>query len=38
VRLDGELDWAEIAAICEEAYRTIAGKRLLALLDARQAQ
>jgi hypothetical protein len=38
VRLDGELDWDEIAAICEDAYRAIASERLLALLDARKAQ
>jgi hypothetical protein len=33
VRLDGEVDWAEIAAVCEEAYRTVAGKRRIAMLD-----
>lgn len=35
VRLDGDVDWAEVAAICEEAYRTVAPKRLIAALDDR---
>jgi len=34
VRLDGRVDWKEVEAICEEAYRTIAPARLLAVLDA----
>lgn len=34
VRLDGRLDWDEIAAICEEAYRSVAPKRLMAQLDS----
>lgn len=34
VRLDVEVDWAEIAALCEDAYRTVAPKRLVARLDA----
>ena len=34
VRLDEDLDWVEIAAICEEAYRTIAPRRLVAELDS----
>ena len=33
VRLDVDLDWDEIAGICQEAYRTVAPKRLVALLD-----
>jgi len=33
LRLDGDVDWDEVAAICEEAFRTIAPKRLVALLD-----
>jgi hypothetical protein len=33
VRLDVDLDWDEIAGICQEAYRTVAPKRLAALLD-----
>jgi hypothetical protein len=32
VRLDVDLDWDEIAGICEEAYRVIAPPRLVALL------
>jgi hypothetical protein len=35
VRLDGRVDWDEVEALCEEAYRTVAPKRLLAALDAR---
>jgi hypothetical protein len=34
VRLDGDVDWAEMAAICREAYRAVAPKRLVAALDA----
>lgn len=33
VRLDGEVDWDEVAAACEEAFRTVAPKRLVAALD-----
>jgi hypothetical protein len=33
VRLDGAVDWAEVAEVCEDAYRLIAPKRLLAELD-----
>jgi hypothetical protein len=33
VRLDGTVDWAEVAELCEDAYRTVAPKRLVALLD-----
>ncbi len=35
VRLDGDVDWAEVAAICEEAFRTVAPKKLVAQLEAR---
>ncbi|MGH9047377.1 MAG: MmcQ/YjbR family DNA-binding protein [Acidimicrobiales bacterium] len=35
VRLDGALDLDELAALCEDAYRVITPKRLLAELDAR---
>ena len=35
VRLDCGVDWDEIAEVCEEAYRVIAPKRLVALLEAR---
>ncbi|MGH9093570.1 MAG: MmcQ/YjbR family DNA-binding protein [Acidimicrobiales bacterium] len=34
VRLDGPVDWDEIADLCEDAYRTVAPRRLLALLDS----
>jgi hypothetical protein len=34
VRLDGEVDWDEIAAICEDAYRTVAPAKLVARFDA----
>lgn len=33
LRLDVDLDWAEVANICQEAYRVIAPKRLVAVLD-----
>jgi hypothetical protein len=33
VRLDGDVDWAEIAELCQDAYRAIAPARLAALLD-----
>ena len=36
VRLDRSPDWVEIAAIVEDAYRTVAGPRHRKLLDARQ--
>jgi hypothetical protein len=32
-RLDGRVDWDEIAGICEDAYRSVAPKRLIAVLD-----
>jgi hypothetical protein len=32
VRLDGDVDWDEVAAMCREAYRTVAPKSLLAAL------
>ena len=34
VRLDREPDWAEIAELCEDAYRTVAPRSLVARLDA----
>ena len=35
VRLDADpVDWTEIAELCEDAYRTLAPARLIALLDA----
>jgi hypothetical protein len=33
LRLDGDLDWEEIAAVCVDAYRAVAPKKLLAQLD-----
>jgi hypothetical protein len=33
VRLDRDPDWAEIAELCEDAYRVIAPARLVADLD-----
>ena len=38
VRLDQDVDWAEIGAICREAFRTIAPKRLVAELDESRRQ
>ncbi|MFU8871600.1 MmcQ/YjbR family DNA-binding protein [Micromonospora sp. SL4-19] len=34
VRLDQGASWAEVAELCEDAYRAVAPKRLLAELDA----
>lgn len=34
VRVDGEVDWEEVAALAEEAWRLIAPKRVVAALDA----
>jgi hypothetical protein len=33
VRLDGGVDWAEVAELCQDAYRTVALARLAALLE-----
>lgn len=33
LRLDGDLDWEEIANVCVEAYRAVAPRTLLAQLD-----
>jgi len=33
VRLDGRVDWGMVEALCEDAYRTVAPKRLLSQLD-----
>jgi hypothetical protein len=35
VRLDGEVDWAEIEELCEDAYRCIAPPKLVRILDSR---
>lgn len=34
VRLDGPIDWSEIELICEDAYRSVASRTLIARLDA----
>jgi hypothetical protein len=34
VRLDRSVDWDEIDAVCEDAYRTIAPAKLIAALDS----
>jgi len=34
VRLDGDVDWAELAELCADAYRAVAPAKLVALLDA----
>ncbi|MHB8463903.1 MAG: MmcQ/YjbR family DNA-binding protein [Acidimicrobiales bacterium] len=34
VRLDGKVDWDEVAEICRSAYRAVAPKRLASMLDA----
>jgi hypothetical protein len=36
VRLDIPVDWVELAELCEDAYRVIAPKRLIAQLDSRR--
>ena len=33
VRLDGRVDWDRVGILCEDAYRTVASKRLLAMGD-----
>ena len=33
VRLDGHVDWDELAAVCKDAYRTVAPAKLVATLD-----
>jgi hypothetical protein len=33
VRLDGKPDWKQIEDLCEDAYRTVAPARVVALLD-----
>ena len=34
IRLDGEVDWEELAELCADAYRAVAPAKLVALLDA----
>jgi hypothetical protein len=36
VRLDGGIDWREIEVVCEEAYRSVASKKLIASLDLKK--
>lgn len=38
VRLDGEVDWDEVAELCEDAYRAVAPSKLLRRLDTRAQQ
>lgn len=38
VRLEGDPDWDHIAAIIEDAWRMVAPKSLIAVLDAREAE
>ena len=38
VRLDGEIDWTEIAELCADAYRAVAPARLVAVLDGTAAR
>jgi hypothetical protein len=37
LRLDGDVDWDEVAELCADAYRVIAPKRLVKLLDDAEA-
>lgn len=34
VRLDGDVDWGEIEVLCEDAFRAVAPRKLVAQLDA----
>ena len=34
LRLDGRVPWDEVEVLCEDAYRAVAPKKLLAMLDA----
>jgi len=36
VRLDGRVDWAALEALCEDAYRCVAPRKLITLLDVDQ--
>lgn len=38
VRLDGDVDWDEVAELCEDAYRVVAPRRLIAILDGDHAR
>ena len=37
LRLDGGVDWGEVEEVCEDAYRAVAPKRLVALLEVNPA-
>ena len=37
LRLDGKVDWEEVAAVADDAYRVIAPAKFVAELDARRA-
>jgi hypothetical protein len=32
--LDARVDWDEVAAVCEDAYRVVAPRKLVDLLDS----
>jgi hypothetical protein len=36
MRLTGRVDWDEVAMLCEDAYRVVATKKLLALLEGQR--
>ena len=38
LRLDGGVDWGEVEEVCEDAYRAVAPKRLVALLEGTRRQ
>jgi hypothetical protein len=38
LRLDGRLTRTELVELCEDAYRTVAPKKLVALLDSRRSR
>ena len=38
MRLDGDVDWVEVEMLCEDAYRAVAPKKLVAGLDDAQAR
>jgi hypothetical protein len=35
MRLSGRVNWGEVEVLCEEAYRAVAPKKLVVVLDAR---
>jgi hypothetical protein len=36
VRMDGDVDWDEVGELCADAYRVVAPKRLVRILDERE--